>query len=169
MKLTHELVKTDLEPKDRQNFRSCLKLSNENILIDLDDINSSQATRVYLRLLRSIVIAYVEQDTPIVERVYPSWPAVFLCRIWQTRLQLPDEKDIPRHLSDKRKDDLFITTPAHFSIDINAHSLLSICLIVCDGQLPRTALAIWNYNTVLNHASLSFDLRDQCQGLSPQQ
>ena len=146
-KLMHGLVKTDIEPKDRQNFRSCLKLSNEDVLIGLEDINDSQATRVYLRLLRSIVLAYVEQDTPIVERVYHGWLAVFLCRIWQTWLQLADEKDIPRHLSHKRKDDLFITTPAHFSIEINAHSLLSICLLVCVGELPTTALAIWNYSS----------------------
>ncbi|CAF4756553.1 unnamed protein product, partial [Rotaria sp. Silwood2] len=54
--LAHGLVKTDVNPKDRQNFTSCLNLSDDDVLVALEDIEGSQATRIYLRLLRSIVL-----------------------------------------------------------------------------------------------------------------
>ena len=146
-KLSHRLVKTDIEPRDRQNFNSCLKLSSDDVLIGLEKIDGSQATRVFLRLLRSVVLAYIEKSTSILDRVYHAWLAVFLCRIWLTWLQVVDEKAIPRYLSNKKKDDLFITIPAHFSIEINAHSLLAICLLVRQSELPRSALAIWKYSS----------------------
>ena len=79
--------------------------------------------------------------------MYHAWLAVFLCRIWLTWLQVVDERAIPRDLSNKKKDDLFITIPAHFSIEINAHSLLAICLLVRQNELPRSALAIWKYSS----------------------
>ncbi|CAF4572529.1 unnamed protein product [Rotaria sp. Silwood1] len=77
-KFVHGLVKTDIEPKDRQNFTSCLKLSSDDVLSALEDINNSRATRVYLQLLRSVVIAYIEHDTSIVDRIYHGCKAVNL-------------------------------------------------------------------------------------------
>ena len=88
-KLTHGLVKTDIEPKDKQNFHSCLKISSDEVLTGLEDIDGSLATQVYLRLLRSVVVAYVEHGTSIIDRVYHSWLNVFFCRIWWTWLAAP--------------------------------------------------------------------------------
>ena len=146
-KLVHGLVKTDVEPKDRQNFRSCMKLSNEDVLVALEDIEDSLATRVYLRILRSIVVAYIEDDTTIVDRLYHGWFTVFLCRLWRTWLEHVEEDDIPTRFSEKKKDDLFITIPAHFSIELNAHTLLSICLLVRQKSLPLEALSMSNYSS----------------------
>ena len=64
-KLAHGLVTTDIEPKDRQNFHSCLKISSDEVLTALEDIDGSLATRIYLRLLRCIVVAYIEHGTSI--------------------------------------------------------------------------------------------------------
>ncbi|CAF3836645.1 unnamed protein product [Rotaria sp. Silwood1] len=145
-KFVHGLVKTDIEPKDRQNFTSCLKLSSDDVLSALEDINNSRATRVYLQLLRSVVIAYIEHDTSIVDRIYHGWFAVFLCRIWQIWLQLIDEKYVVGYSVDNKKD-LFITSPAHFSIELNAHSLLAAFLLVSQQKLPDSALSISNYSS----------------------
>jgi hypothetical protein len=70
-KLVHGLVKTDVNPKDRQNFTSYVNLSDD-VLVALKDIEGSRATQIYLRLLRSIVLAYVEHNTPIIDRIYHS-------------------------------------------------------------------------------------------------
>jgi hypothetical protein len=94
-KLVHGLVKTDVNPKDRQNFTSCLNLSDDGVLAALEDIEGSRATRIYLRLLRSIVLAYVKHNTPITSRIYHSWFGVFLCRICQTWLHVVDETEMP--------------------------------------------------------------------------
>lgn len=146
-KFVHGLVKTDIDPKDRQNVTSCLKLASDDVINALEDISGSQATRVYLRLLRSIVVAYVEHDTSIIDRIYHSWLAVFLCRIWQTWLCTSGEDDILECCSGKSKADLFITGPAHFSIELNAHSLLAICLLVYQRDLPESALLISYYHS----------------------
>ena len=79
-KLVHGLVKSDVNPKDRQNFTSCLNLSDDDVLSALDDIEGSQATRIYLYLLRSIVLAYVEHNTSIIDRIYHSWCNVIILR-----------------------------------------------------------------------------------------
>ena len=49
-KLNHNLVKSDVLPKDWQNFCSCEKISNEAVLNCLASISASQATRIYLEV-----------------------------------------------------------------------------------------------------------------------
>ena len=71
-KLSHGLVKTDIEPKDKQNFHSCLKISSDEVLAGLQDMDDSLDTQVYLRLLRSVVVACVEHGTSIIDRVHHS-------------------------------------------------------------------------------------------------
>ncbi|CAF3794118.1 unnamed protein product [Rotaria sp. Silwood1] len=47
-KLNHNLVKSDILPKDRQNYSSCEKISDEAALGGLISIANSRATRIYL-------------------------------------------------------------------------------------------------------------------------
>lgn len=49
-KLNHSLVKSDVLQKDRQNYASCEKISNEAALSGLTSIAASQATRIYLEV-----------------------------------------------------------------------------------------------------------------------
>ena len=53
--------------------------------------------------------------------------------------------DIFGYYSEKNKRDLFITTSAHFSIELNAHNLLGICLLVCQHNLPESTFSISDY------------------------
>ena len=83
-KLVHGLVKTDIDSKDRQNFTCCLTLSDDDVLAVLENIEYSQVTRIYLRPLRSVILAYVKHNTSIIDRLYHSCLSVFLCCIWLT-------------------------------------------------------------------------------------
>lgn len=67
-KLDHGLTVSDLNPKDRQNYRSCVKLVSDNLLNILNENANAQSTHVYLKLLKMILIAYVEKSTPIIKR-----------------------------------------------------------------------------------------------------
>ena len=67
-KLDHNLIRTDLNPKDRQNYRSCERLASDDVLNLLKINTNTQGTFVYLRLLRLIIIAYIEQATPLKTR-----------------------------------------------------------------------------------------------------
>ncbi|CAF4032427.1 unnamed protein product [Rotaria sp. Silwood1] len=174
-KLDHGLTKSDLNPKDRQNFNSCVKLTS-NDLLDLlvDDINTD-GTHVYLQLLKMIIIAYIEKSTTISERkyIYPdfiivlklmfiniplclglklSWCVVFVCRLWWAWIK----KTTFRNLSIARttttnekinKAKYFITKPAYLSVEINAHNLLYLVLLVKQKKLPKEALNIHIFNS----------------------
>ncbi len=49
-KMNHNLVKSDVLPKDRQNYSSCEKISNERVFIELTSVARSEATRIYLEV-----------------------------------------------------------------------------------------------------------------------
>ncbi|CAM4842016.1 unnamed protein product [Rotaria magnacalcarata] len=82
-KLDHGLVYTDLNPKDKQNYTSCEKIASEDVLNILKHNRDTQATYVYLRLLKRIIIAYVERSTNIKDRLHSAWTVVFTCRLWK--------------------------------------------------------------------------------------
>ena len=50
-KLSHGLVKTDIESKDRQNFHSCLKISSDEVITALEDITGAPYIMATFRLL----------------------------------------------------------------------------------------------------------------------
>ena len=61
------LTKTNINPKDRQNFRSCLKITNNDVLRILSENVNIQGTFIYLQMLKLIIVAYVEKATTITE------------------------------------------------------------------------------------------------------
>ena len=62
-------------------------------------------------------------------------------------MHVVDKEEISEFHSGETINNLFITTPAHFSIELNAHSLLGICLLVIQQKLPESALSISNYHS----------------------
>ncbi|CAM2725179.1 unnamed protein product [Rotaria socialis] len=146
-KLIHGLVKTDVYPKDRQNFASCAKISTDGVLSALNNVSDSYATQIYLGLLRSIIIAHIEKSTSIIDRIYHSWMTVFICRLWWAWLQLTDVEEISTEHQDKNKAFFFITKAAYHSIEINAHTLLSVVLLVCQHDLSQSAQSISSFNS----------------------
>ena len=65
-KIEHNLIKCDINIKDRQNFPSCRRISSENVLNLLNNENF-KGTYVYLSLLRSIIIGFIEKSSTIEE------------------------------------------------------------------------------------------------------
>ena len=49
-KLNHNLVRSDILPKDKQNFASCEKISSEAVLAKLASIPEARATAIYLEV-----------------------------------------------------------------------------------------------------------------------
>ena len=43
-KFNHNLVKSDILPKDKQNFESCEQISSDNVLAELASVPASRAT-----------------------------------------------------------------------------------------------------------------------------
>lgn len=70
-KLDHNLIQTDLNPRDRQNYQSCERLASDDVLNLLKMNANTQGTFVYLQLLRLIIIAYIEPTTTLKTRKLP--------------------------------------------------------------------------------------------------
>ena len=67
-KLDHGLNRSDINPKDRQNFHSCVKISSDDVLSILAADADTYGTSLYLHLLRKIISTYIEKTTKISER-----------------------------------------------------------------------------------------------------
>jgi hypothetical protein len=159
-KFKHNLVKSDIYPSDKQNYRSCEKLCAS--LEVLKEIDGSYGTVIYLTIIRCIIIAFIDTSTTTSDRIYYSWLAVFICRIWRTWLDLVPKQELYDRLSQannlseivknklKRKQTrtiFFITSPAYLCIELNAHHLMYLTLLVADNQLPAETLKVFHFNS----------------------
>ncbi|CAF1508847.1 unnamed protein product, partial [Didymodactylos carnosus] len=145
-KIDHGLTISDLNPRDRQNFQSCSKITSEDVLQILHDNTDTQATYLYLQLLKYIIMAYIDKSTPIDDRLYYSWVVVFVCRFWSTWIKYKSFINKAK-TTNKNNDKYFITMPAYWSVKINAHNLLYLILLVQQQQLPAHALNIFLFNS----------------------
>ena len=99
------------------------------------------------------------------DRIFYAWTAVFIFRFWclwinETKKQDLDiilSKLVASNITSKKEDkkkkntqskrQYFITYQSHFSIEINAHTLVYLATLVCEGQVSSEALAIWLLNS----------------------
>ncbi|CAF1245709.1 unnamed protein product [Rotaria sordida] len=72
-----------------------------------------------------------------------AWCVVFVCRLWWAWLQNTNNVNI----STENKNKNFITRTAYWSVEINAHMLLYLILLVKENQLPKEALHIYLFNS----------------------
>ncbi|CAF0996997.1 unnamed protein product [Didymodactylos carnosus] len=155
--MDHGLVKSDINPTDRQNFSFCIKISSDDVLKILYDQNDTKGTYVYLLLINLTISAFIDTTTPIDERLYYAWVVVFTSRLWWALLQhatIQNDKDdnvnrtITKATYKKKlnKRHHFMTS-AYLSIEINAHNLLYIILLVIEQHLPEHALDIFLFNS----------------------
>ncbi|CAF3247872.1 unnamed protein product [Rotaria sp. Silwood2] len=150
-KIEHNLIRCDVCPKDRQNFASCRRISSDIVLNLLNKNENCKGTFVYLSLLRSIITGLIEKSTTIEERLYHIWTVVFTCRFWWAWIQNLKVKnssdDDNSDIIQKMKANSFITKPTFWCIEINAHTLLYIILLVIKGKLPIDALNTYMFNS----------------------
>ena len=149
-KIEHNLIKCGINIKDRQNFPSYRRMSSENVLNLLNNENF-KGTYVYLSLLRSIIIGFIEKSSTIEERIYHIWTAVFTCRLWWSWIRYwaitNSRNDDNSELVKQAKSNSFITKPTFWCIEINAHTLLYIILLVIKNKLSVDALNTFLFNS----------------------
>ncbi|CAF1933262.1 unnamed protein product [Rotaria magnacalcarata] len=133
-KIEHNLIKSDLNPKDRQNFASCLRISSELVL---DLLNRNENAK---------------------DRLYHIWTVVFVCRLWFSWIRyfhvtnsnkntISNNNNNNSQTPKKTKQRNFITKPAFWCIEINTHTLVYIILLVIKKRLPIDALNTFGFNS----------------------
>jgi hypothetical protein len=93
------------------------------------------------------------------DRIFHAWTVIFIFRFWFMCINSMKKHELDLILSQlsgltisnkqkcntKRK--YFITYQSYFSVEINAHSLTYLAILVSEGQLPLESLQIWLQNS----------------------
>lgn len=116
----HLLTEYDINPKDRQNFKSASKIYNNNTIMLLNEnVPDSNGTQIYLKIMQFVASAFLDDDILPIKRIYNIWYAVFMLRIWR--------KYIDSH-TDLNTRDNFITENCYTCVELNAHSLVNLAI-----------------------------------------
>ena len=67
-KVDHGLTRSDLNPKDRQNYRSCVKFTAEGISSILASDLDTLGTHVYLQILKMLITTYIVKSMSVMKR-----------------------------------------------------------------------------------------------------
>lgn len=126
----HLLTASTLNPSDRQNFSSVLRMCSLRVTNLLKSkIKNSQATVIFLEMMRDILDSFMNTTLKPLERVAKIWYSVFILRIW---------KQFIKSQKKYKMKDSFLTSNCYSCIELNAHSLL-LCLV----YLKSKGLTSW--------------------------
>lgn len=128
----HHLVSSDVNTndctRDKMNFSSTRKICSDDVAAILADrIEGSEGTVAYLKIIRSVLKAYVESDVDPLIRLYHAFFGLSLVRRWRNDLEYTI------------KEDSFVTSNVWTCLEINFASLLCLTL---KGQ--GHLVVIWN-------------------------
>lgn len=158
-KLFHGMVSSDLNPRDHQNYGSCVRISRDEIFRALENIDKANATMIYIKLLRSIIDAYIETSTSLLDRVFHAWTSVFISRLWLLWIEKMGKRQLDNLFIKLTKDSneydnlpkssaqYFLTPQAVYSIELNAHCLIFLILLVIEGKLPEEVLRVDQFHS----------------------
>lgn len=170
----HGLVRSDILPDDKQNFRSFEKVSDPRVLGALNRyVVDSEATVMYLKLSRQMTSAFMEPDLSPLERILRMWNALYFLRAWRNWI-LSQES-----CGDLQKPSLennFISGNAFTCAELNAYSLLHLICKFRDANTPELFLPTlfqsqacevtfreWRSMTTMNWTRINFSLLDLIQ------
>lgn len=125
----HLLTQNVLNPKDKQNFESVMRLCNKRV-IDLlkREVKDSEGTVMYLQIMSDVIAAFMEKELLPIERVERLWYSLFIVRLW--RKFANDHPDL------NRKDNC-ISHYSYYCIELNAHSMVYILLYLRENKLTH--------------------------------
>lgn len=116
----HELTLSTLNPVDRQNFKSVLRICDTKVTDLLtDNIDDSQATVTFLQIMRDIIDCFMDVHLTPVQRLRKIWYSLFLIRIWREFILSSKNYTLKNN---------FLSVNCYACVELNAHSLVS-CMI----------------------------------------
>lgn len=132
-KNAHGLVKSDICPEDKQNFRSLQKCFDDRVLLALkDNIPGSEGTIMYLKMCRNIYTAFEDNELHPLERIRRIWQSTFFIRAWRCWI-LKQKKTYTLKNN-------FITHEAYACLELNAYGLLQLIVKMRAAQKPEQFL-----------------------------
>jgi len=121
-------VNTNDSTRDKMNFESTKKICTDEVINILsENIEGSQGTVAYIKIIRSILKAYIDVDVDPITRLYHAYFAVSFVRRWKSDL----DYDV--------NENNFVTSNIWTCMELNFASLLNLVL---KGQ--GDMVLIWN-------------------------
>lgn len=119
----HGVVISDICPYDRQNFASFEKISDERVLSALENfIPDSEATIIYLRMVKMATKAFTNVELSPVERIRYVWEALYFIRAWKLWIQTFESDQKIQYSIEAN----FISSNAFACLELNAYGLLHL-------------------------------------------
>lgn len=113
----HQLTASVLNPVDRQNFSSALRMCHPKVIEMLrKHIEGSDGTAFFLQMIRDFIEAYMIRELTPLNRVRNMWYSLFVIRIWRAFI-------VSKKKMYTLKDN-FLTSNSYTCIEMNAHSLV---------------------------------------------
>jgi hypothetical protein len=120
-KATHGLRWKDLSHKDRQSFDAVEHIIKAGPL--LSQMPDAVGTEHYISIMRAAVYNYLDKEISQQQHIHDIWYAVFFLRYWRMWILSQPKFTLG---------DNFITGNAYMCIEMNAHTLLMLTLILLD-------------------------------------
>lgn len=116
----HQLTASVLNPIDRQNFHSVLRMSDPKVIALLKShVEGSEATVLYLQMMKDVIDAFMNQNLKNLQRVRKMWYSLFIARIWRSYVWSSKKYTLKKN---------FLTSACYSCLEINAHSLI-MCMM----------------------------------------
>ena len=117
-KAEHGLCEYDLTKEDKMNFNATMKMCADRTTSAIEKhVPGSEATLVYLDIMKKIETAFLDSTLLPLKRVYNVWYALFFVRIWKGWIKQSKEYRMDRN---------FITQNMYIGLEINAHGLIKV-------------------------------------------
>lgn len=125
----HQLTPSVLNPIDRMNFPSVLRMCDANVINLLkENVKNSVGTVIYLEMMRDIIESYRDKDLHPIDRIQKIWYAVFICRLWREYVESKSHLTLEAN---------FLTHNCYTCIELNAHCLVLIMLYLKERDMPH--------------------------------
>jgi hypothetical protein len=114
----HLLTMGDTQSEDKMNFSAVEKITALSVSQLLNDhVEDRKGTVIYLKMLRSVLQAFLNKTLQPRRRVYLMWYSVFFLRIWRNWLKESHTFSVTKN---------FITLNASLCIELNGHALIKM-------------------------------------------
>lgn len=125
----HLLTPSILNPLDRQNFNSVLRICNERVTILLKDaIKNSDGTYQYLQIMRDVISSFIDPNITPLQRIRKMWYSVFLIRMWRESIVTSKKYTLKEN---------FMSGNCYSCIELNAHELVKCLLHLREIDKPE--------------------------------
>lgn len=116
----HNLSESAIDGRDRQNFDSVLRLTNEKVTnLLISKVELSEGTVLYLTVIRRVLRAFLDLTLKPLERIRNLLFATFILRIWKTFNKTSKFYKLKDH---------FVTNNCYSCVEINSHAMVILIL-----------------------------------------